>query len=360
MKYIFSLLILFGTLFGATEFEQAYEIYKSGNYEKSFKLLKVLAEDNEDPDAAYLLATMYEKGEGCKVDAALSAKWYKLSSKMYYDNSKYAVGHTIEKENKRYYHSLDKTSDVQTQDTIRQMSQSLYNIKAYKTNYIIPASYRVDGYYAPNNSNEPRTVETEFQISMKYDYAANVVNLGEIYSISYTQKSFWQAYSTSAYFRESNYNPEMFVTVPTSSMDDAKFVKAIKLGLAHMSNGMGGVDERSWNYAESSIFFQYRNLFTELKLWTRLPDVRDYNPDLIDYLGHGELEFTLPYNKNLFKLMVRSNFNNHAAVNLSYSHPLFGRDDLFLYLKGFSGYGESLIDYNNYVNKIGIGISISR
>ncbi|MBU1884941.1 phospholipase A, partial [bacterium] len=326
----------------------------------SFVMFKALAKDNDDQDAAYLVAYMYENGLGCKKDTDEANRWYKISSNMYYSSSKEQVGRTIDKTNKRYFHSLDKFDGNETQETIRQMTRSLYNIKAYHTNYLIPASYRYRGKYAQTGSDKPTSLETEFQISMKFDFAPNLLKLNEIYSAAYTQKSFWQSYSSSAYFRESNYNPELFVTVPTASIDDAKLIKAFRLGIAHMSNGRGGVNERSWNYANATVFFQYKNLFTELKLWTRIPDNHDYNPHLIDYLGHGDIRFTLPYNKHLLKLLVRSDFKDHGALDLSYSYPLFGRKDLFVYLKAFSGYGESLIDYDNYVNKIGFGISISR
>ena len=122
----------------------------------------------------------------------------------------------------------------------------------------------------------------------------------------------------------------------------------------------GGEEERSWNYLSATAYFQYKLLFTELKLWHRLPDATDYNPDLIDFMGHGHIRFILPYKKHIAKLLLRSNFSGEHAVELNYSYPVFGRDDLFLYLKGFSGYGESLIDYDKHVNKIGIGFSISR
>jgi len=77
-------------------------------------------------------------------------------------------------------------------------------------------------------------------------------------------------------------------------------------------------------------------------------------------MGHGHLKFILPYKKHLAKLLLRSNFHGKSAVEFSYSYPFFGSKDLFFYLKTFNGYGESLIDYDNKIDKVGFGFSISR
>jgi len=91
-----------------------------------------------------------------------------------------------------------------------------------------------------------------------------------------------------------------------------------------------------------------------------LPDEIDYNPELIDYMGHGHLRFILPYKKSMTELTLRSNFSAKNMVELSYSYPALWSEDIFLYIKAFSGYGESLIDYDNSINKIGLGFSITR
>lgn len=357
---LFLILLFSGTfLIGLTKFEETYTVYKSGNFESSFQTFKTLAEDENDLDAAYILAYMYEHGEGCEVDNKKAAKWYKVSSRGYYYEGKDDNTRDIDKEQFKLYKSLEKAGDENTDDTIKQYTQSLYNIKAYNTNYFLPISYRGNGKYAPTNEHEALRAETEFQLSIKYDFKANIFGLNEIYSVGYTQLSYWQLYAKSAYFRETNYNPEFFVTLPVSELYDSKYIKAFRLSFAHQSNGRGGSEERSWNYLSASTFIQYKWLFTELKLWLPVGSL-EYNEDLMDYMGYGHVKLILPYKKHIAKLLLRSNFSGEHAIEVNYSYPVFGRDDLFLYLKGFSGYGESLIDYNNHVNKIGIGFSLSR
>ncbi len=360
MKILVLITILTTLLFSSSKnFENAYRLYKNAEFEKSFVIFDVLAK-NGDADAAYFLGKMYKNGEGCQKDKELSAKWYKTSSKSYYNQMKYDTSRDIDKEQRELYKSIEKSKDSQTQDTIRQYTQSLYNIKAYKANYFLPLSYLTNGTYADTNSYKTKEIEAEFQVSIKFDFASDLLGFGEIYSVAYTQLAFWQLYADSAYFREINYNPELYIMIPTSEFNDGKFLKAVKFSFEHESNGRGGDEERSWNLLSSSFYFQYKYIFSELKLWYRLADNFDYNPDLIDYMGHGHLKFIFPYKKHLAELKLRHNFSNHSAIELSYSYPIFGRKDLFLYVKGFSGYGESLIDYDNKVDKIGIGFSISR
>ena len=360
MKQLLSLLLFSQILLSSIAFEEVYIEYKAENYQNSFEAFKFLAEEDNDLDAAYILAFMYEHGEGCKIDIDKANRWYRIASKGYYYRGKDDVTREIDKEHRKLYKSLEHTGDEETQETIKRYSQSLYNIRAYNTNYFLPASYRYEGSYEPTNGHIAKNIETEFQFSIKYDFSANLLGLDEIYTAAYTQLAFWQLYEESAYFRETNYNPELFVTFPISTYNEHILVKAIRVAFAHESNGRGGSEERSWNYLSASTYLQYRHIFMELKLWHRLPDTTDYNPELIDYMGHGHLRFILPYKKHVAKLLLRSNFDGNSAIEFNYSYPAFGRQDLYFYLKTFNGYGESLIDYDNNVNKIGFGFSISR
>jgi len=267
----------------------------------------------------------------------------------------------IQKDKSKIVQDLD--IDGSSKKTIAQIISSSFNLRSYKENYFLPISYRYDSNSVPNGTHEAKDFETEFQVSIKYDFSSNLLGLGEIWSFGYTQRSWWQVYVESAFFRESNYQPEFFVLIPTYSFMKDKFIKGFKVAFIHQSNGRGGEYERSWNRASFSTFFYTKGLVTELELWYRFRDKNDYNPDLLDYIGYGQVRFIFPYKQHLFKLMLRSNISKRkSAVEFTYSYPLPGREegDLFLYFKTFNGYGESLIDYNNDVNKISIGLSISR
>ena len=357
-KYLLIVLVLVSSLFGDISYDKAYILYKQGDFNSSLEMFKTLADEDNDDDAAYILGYMYEHGEGCKKDIKESQVYYQIAAHGYYWDAKHNPLRDAKKVQKRIYETLNKSDNEITQATIKQYTQSLYNIKAFKANYFLPISYRYGSEYTVDSGSKHQSnqAETEFQVSLRYDFASNIFGLDEIYTAAYTQVSFWQIYVNSAYFRESNYNPEFFVTIPVPSLP---YIKGVRLEFAHQSNGRGGKNERSWNYVSSEFYFQTGFFFTKLKLWKDVLSL-EYNEDLMDYMGYGEIKFIVPYKKHFFSVTGRNLVSEYRAITVNYSYPFFGSDDLFFYVKAFTGYGESLIDYNHEIHKIGMGFSISR
>ena len=242
--------------------------------------------------------------------------------------------------------------DEATNQSVEQAIYGLYGLKPYHSNYFLPLSYSKEA----KVSSGSKDVESKFQISIQKELANNLLGYNESYSLGYTQISWWQSYADSAYFRETNYAPEFFVRVPIEN----SVLKAVQVGLLHESNGRGGVNERSWNRAYLQGFFQVKGLFIIPRIWQQF-DVK-YNRDIRQYMGYGDLKLFYPYKENFFKRIWRNNFdfnNNRNGLELNWSFPLFNTG-LFGYLQYFNGYGESLIDYNRNVNRVSLGIAISR
>ena len=111
------------------------------------------------------------------------------------------------------------------------------------------------------------------------------------------------------------------------------------------------------------------NLFLIPKFWYRIPEASsdDDNPDIEDYYGKGELTLLYAYKKHTFELMIRNNleFNetNKGAAELNWTFPLpefLSSENSYGLIQIFSGYGNSLIDYDQEINKIGFGVAFSR
>ncbi|WP_321778025.1 phospholipase A [Sulfurimonas sp.] len=153
-------------------------------------------------------------------------------------------------------------------------------------------------------------------------------------------------------------------------------MKSIKVALAHRSNGQGtnegkvivtnqnyntGNQSRSMNTFYTEFSFQHDTLVTEFKIWIPFYETihGTDNPDIMEYIGYTSLKFNYFLQKHMFTLMGRGNIETgNGAVEATYSYPLI--KDTYFYTKAFTGYGESLIDYNNYVTKFSIGFSFSR
>ena len=76
-------------------------------------------------------------------------------------------------------------------------------------------------------------------------------------------------------------------------------------------------------------------------------------------MGYFEFSGAYRLNEHEFSFMTRNNLNsdNRGALQLDWSFPLWGR--VRGYAQYFNGYGESLIDYNADIERIGVGILLT-
>ena len=232
----------------------------------------------------------------------------------------------------------------------------ILGLKMHHLNYLLPATY------AFNDVEGRRRFETAFQISLQKPLFYDVFDMNETISAGYSQSSWWQTAKSSTPFRETNYRPEIFVTVPMR-FEALPSLDYLRAGLLHESNGQGGEKSRSWNrvYLEAKLYAG--SLVVIPRAWARIPESKgsDDNPDIEKYIGNMDINFALPYRGHIFTAMVRNNLHfdktNRGAGELGWLFP-FGKSGVYGYVKYFTGYGESLIDYNRHTDKVGIGFAI--
>jgi phospholipase A1 len=251
---------------------------------------------------------------------------------------------------------LNEYTDSQTRNTIFQFSGSLFNIDPYKSNYLLPLTYDFDAH------DGRQEAEVAFQISFEKDISYDFLGFKETLSIAYTQRSWWQLYKHSSPFRETNYLPEAYVSIPW--YNNKSPIKNYRFGFLHESNGQPEGNSRSWNRLYFHATLQYKGVFIVPRVWYRIPERAedDDNSDILDYMGYGDLTIVYPFKEHLFKLLVRNNFNfseNRYAAQLDWTFP-FAKSGVFGYVQYFDGYGESLIDYNKKTRRVGIGLALSR
>ncbi|MDR1461100.1 MAG: phospholipase A [Campylobacteraceae bacterium] len=251
---------------------------------------------------------------------------------------------------------INEYEDNETKDSISQIIGSAFGITTYKPNYLLPITYDF------RSHEDRKRAELIFQISVRKDLLKNFFNFDEVFGVAYTQRSWWQIMKYSSPFRETNYQPEVYMIVPHKS--ENSIIKAYKFGFLHESNGQEDDESRSWNRLYFDLFLQYKGLLVNPRVWYHVREGNDYddNSDIEDYMGYGDLTLVYPYKKHIFRLLVRNNFDfdyNKGAVQFDWTFPI-AKSGIFGYIQYFDGYGESLIDYNRQTKRIGIGLAMSR
>lgn len=244
-----------------------------------------------------------------------------------------------------------------------------YVLQAYKQNYVLPVSYVSDINDSPSTaglsgSGRFQDVEVKFQVSFRVSLWPDIVNERTSLSFGYTQLSLFQAYNGGASrpFRETNYAPEIWLDYLFEGEPAGIFeARVLRIGYQHESNGQQDPLSRSWDRLYADFIFEVGGVAVSLRPWYRLPekDSRDDNPDIEDYMGYGDLVVVYPRGAHTLSALVRNNLDtadNRGALELGYSFPLAGQ--LKGYLQVFTGYGESLIDYNHASTRVGVGIML--
>ena len=246
-----------------------------------------------------------------------------------------------------------------------------FTLQAHKPNYMLLAAYNATGYNPEpyrEQSNDPSLdvddTEVQFQISIKTPLAVGLLDTVDIWA-GYTNRSFWQLYNdASAPFRETNHEPEVWAQF-NPRWNILGFTNTTNtIGVVHQSNGRGGSLSRSWNRVFANLIVEKGDLALSFKPWYRIPesDDNDDNPDITDYLGHFELRGAYKFGDNVVSVMSRNNLESgfsRGAVEVSWSFPLGDYRYLKGYLQMFNGYGESLIDYDQYTSRIGVGLLLT-
>jgi len=238
-------------------------------------------------------------------------------------------------------------------------------ITPHRPNYILPVSYNDKPNNAPvdvSRDGELDNNEVKFQFSMKFPILDNLFGEQGSLQFAYTNLSFWQAYNknVSSPFRETVHEPEIFLIFENDWEFSGFKNRLIQLGAVHQSNGRSGTLSRSWNRVYADFIFQYGNYYLSLKPWYRIErSSTDDNPDIEKYMGHGEIRAAYSGGKHTLSIMLRNNFHspNYRAIEINWSFPMSRRAKWFV--QYFNGYGESLIDYNASVNRLGIGIAFT-
>lgn len=227
-----------------------------------------------------------------------------------------------------------------------------------------------------NNAAAPlpyRRSETRIQLSVRTKLMQGLLTHGQPDKrdslwFAYSQQSYWQLFNgpLSRPFRTTDHEPELIYVYPFSAaLPGGWQLRYGGVGLVHQSNGQSLPLSRSWNRVYLMAGGELdRRARVQLRVWQRLPETRanDDNPDIADYIGRAELQGYWNLDaRNTLGLTLRHSLRATArgSLRLEWLRTLGGEDSrLRFHVQLFSGYGDSLIDFNRRRTVLGVGLSL--
>jgi outer membrane phospholipase A len=236
----------------------------------------------------------------------------------------------------------------------------------------------------------PTEPNTKFQFSLKYQLFSDHGMIDELAPfasnvyVAYSQTSFWDIGGDSSPFFDSSYRPEVLLQLGPRRADWLPAVSRFdfQAGLRHESNGKEGVDSRSMNIVYASPILTFGDagdrrltlneddgddffIAVAPRVWAYVFDVDD-NPDIYRYRGYGDIRLVAGWRGGFqasFTGRLGNDFDKGSLqVDLTYPLRKLAVEDLGMYLHAqlFTGYGESLLEYDESDTTFRLGLSLVR
>jgi outer membrane phospholipase A len=210
----------------------------------------------------------------------------------------------------------------------------------------------------------------EFQFSMKFKVfgTEGEVNPLAHFYFAYTQTSFWDLLTRDPSFFDTSYKPSMFLLY-SNVLNRGAFQLDLQGGAEHESNGRGGTGERSLYtlYAQPTarVDLSHRLEFAvQPRVWEYL-SVGANNDDLPAYRGYADLRTSLTwYYDDARRIQLADQFrigtSGHPGllIDLRIDLPAWAKFNPTLQLQYFTGYGQTLRQYNEYSHGFRAGLCL--
>lgn len=253
-----------------------------------------------------------------------------------------------------------------------------FRVRTYQPNFFLPVHYTTSINRQPQSPTRQgaelqenyKGIEAKLQVSLRAKMLEDWLLPNADLWFAYTQTSMWQLWNgtDSAPFRSTDYQPEIIYVVPTAAYLDTRpfgwSMQMLQLGFVHQSNGQSEPLSRSWNRLYAAAAFEREQVGVAVKVNKRLPERNkdDDNPDLSRFIGTTELQVSWLPGRATAVLTRRMSWDDFSKgswqLDLTYPISREQPDGLRLHLQLFSGYGETLLDYNHRQNSIGLGFML--
>lgn len=249
----------------------------------------------------------------------------------------------------------EKSEDVKVKynaDSVRAELDKMPYFTLFRDNYFsggIPLGTKPTGH----NS------DVKFQLSISQRLTKSKLPFDSYLFIQYTQKAFWDVFRESLPMRDLNFNPG--IGLGHLIIRHNKYIGKAYLMLEHESNGKDSIDSRSWNKITFSWALVLNdNWETQFKTWIPIIDGEN-NKDILKY--NGIFKFAVNYRTCNKRLQIGALITQRKAwfgfnTQLELSYKFNKRENQFFFIQYYNGYGENLLEYNQYKNMLRVGFVI--
>lgn len=249
---------------------------------------------------------------------------------------------------------IEEDQPVYNADSLRAEYDKAPTFGMYKDNYFV---FGTALNHRPNREN----TNVKFQISIQMKLTRSTLPFNTYLYLYYTQKVFWNVLEKSMPMTDLNFNPGIGIAKPLFNGD--RYLGRVYLQVEHESNGRDSIQSRSWNKISlgANILIE-DNLTVHGRFWIPIVDGQN-NKDILKYKGIYQVgvQYKTKNKKWAFNLMLekrktwKPNYNIIGDIQWYISNKV----DWCIFAQYFSGYGESLLYYNKYVNQLRIGIGFA-
>lgn len=238
-------------------------------------------------------------------------------------------------------------------DSIRREFDSRPYFGLYKDNYFT-AGTSVGP--APTRENS----DVKFQVSIAQRLTRSTLPFNTYAFLFYSQKTLWNVFENSMPMHDLNFNPGIGLSKLLISKN--RVIGKATLLVEHESNGRDSIQSRSWNKVSlSAALFLDPHFMVHGKVWIPIVDGEN-NKDILKYSGIFQTGIqAVSTNKRwVFDLtyVKRQGWNLNGNVTINLGFRLFKKHNQFLMLHYYNGYGECMLDYNKYHNRLRVGLLI--
>jgi phospholipase A1 len=230
-----------------------------------------------------------------------------------------------------------------------------------------------------NNAATPqpyRKTETRIQLSVRTKLAQGLLTSGggprDSLWFAYTQQSYWQLFTPglSRPFRNTDHEPEVIYVYPlAANLPGGWRLRYAGTGVVHQSNGQSLPLSRSWNRIYALAGAEHPGGLTlQARVWQRIPEsaANDDNPRISDYVGRAEFTGRWEVDADdTVSLTYRNTLRGFekGSVRLEWLKKITSRTpsplgSLRVHAQVFSGYGDSLLDFNRRRTVFAVGLSL--